>query len=260
MSLILNGVKDYPIEVAKGNITGATGIAVVMRNPACSDTEFTDVWGGGGASHDNFIYPTAAESWEVVSDSVNDASAGTGVRTVLVTTLDANYIPQTPIIVTLNGTTPVAISGTHFRPHHLTATSALLALTAGSSEMNEGTITVQVSGGGDKRIIMLPTFGKSEDSQVTVPAGFTLFIRKVIITWGKDQGGEVLNSIKPFGTDTARISSGKLSVYQSPMVFDFQVIAKSSEKTDRVLRAKSTNADAEFTLIQEYELIDNTTF
>lgn len=254
---------DYKMEVAKGNIEGVTGLAVVMRNPLCSSTELTDVWGGGGAGHANFIPPTTAVALEIVSDNAADTNtSGLGAWSVLINTLDDDYKVQTPEVVLLAGITPVAIAGTHFRPHHLTATSGAFVLTANqtATQTNVGNITIREVGSGNIWMVIRTEVGKSEDSNVTVPAGFTLFIKKLIITWAKDQAGDAVASVKPFGTNTARIQSGKLSVYQSPLMLDFQVLFRSAEKTDRVFRAMSTNADVEVTIIQEYELVDNTTF
>ena len=132
MSLIIPvvpQVKDFLIEVGKGNVPGHTVSAVIGRNTAVSSTLTEDVWGGGG----NMVLPTAAESWEIVSTgagAANDTSAGTGARTVLITTLDDNYVAQSPVDVTLYGSTPVAIPGTLFRSHLLAATRCFIGLTA----------------------------------------------------------------------------------------------------------------------------------
>ena len=257
-------VFDYDIEVAKGNVPGVTGVAVVMRNPHCSNTEFTDVWGGGGATYDNFIPPSSAVALEIRSDNPADTlTTGAGAWTALITTLDGDYNPQTPMVVNLDGTNWVSIPGTHFRPHHLTATSGAFITNADqttSHQSNAGTITIREVVSNNIWMTIQPEFGKSEDSNVTVPAGFTLFIKKLIATWSQNQSGDIFSSVKPFGTDTARISSGKLSASSTaPLVLDLQTIFRSSEKTDRVFRAKSTNADVELTIIQEYELIENST-
>ena len=256
MSLIIPAVpqvKDFLIEVGKGNVPGHTVSAVIGRNTAVSSTLTEDVWGGGG----NMVLPTAAESWEIVSTSVNDTSAGTGARTVLITTLDVNYVAQTPVEVTLNGTTPVAITGTHFRPHHLASTSGLFVLTAGSSESNEGDIVVRVASAGATRMTCKIGISKSEDSQVTVPAGFTIFALLVLITWPRNESGEVSGSIKPFGTDTARISSGQIHTYQSAFNLVFQAKFELAEKSEFVFRAKSFNDAVEVTTIQELLVVDN---
>ncbi len=256
MSLIIPAVpqvKDFLIEVGKGNVPGHTVSSVIGRNTTVSNTLIEDVWGGGG----NMVLPTAAESWEIVSTSVNDTSAGTGARTVLITTLDINYVAQTPVEVTLNGTTPVAITGTHFRPHHLSATSGLFVLTAGSSESNEGDIVVRVASAGATRMTCKIGVSKSEDAQITVPAGFTIFALLVLITWPRNESGEVTGSIKPFGTDTARILSGKIHTYQSAFNLVFQAKFEFSEKTEFVFRAKSFNDAVEVTTIQEFLVVDN---
>ena len=101
---------DYGSYASLGRIPGLSMVSVVSQNENIGGAIFADVWAGGG----NLVYPTSAESWEVVSTTSTDTSSGTGARTVLITSLDENYEPQS-VDVVLNGTTPVSVSGTHFR-------------------------------------------------------------------------------------------------------------------------------------------------
>jgi len=255
----LNETTDFLLEVGKGNKLGHSFSAVIMKNPSCSSTVLSDVWGGSG----NMILPSAAESWEIVSSSVNDTAAGSGARTVLISSLDDDYGVQTPQVVTLDGQTPVALTGTHFRPHPLSATSTIFVLTAGSKETNEGLITLRVSGAGATRSVILADSGASdagsisEDSQIAVPAGVTLFGLKVIIDWPVNQSGDVTTSIKPFGADTARISSGRLPLYQNVLDLNFRALFQFTEKTDFSFRALSTNSGSELSVIEEFLIVEN---
>lgn len=254
------GTTDFWLEVAKGNIEGHSQSAVVMRNVATSNTAFTDVWGGGG----NMTLAASAESWEIVSSSANDTSGGTGARTVLISSLDANYDIQTPQIVTLNGITAVPLTGTHFRPHQLAATSCIFVLTAGSIEKNDGALTLRkVGGAADIRSIVQPNTAaddgpsKSTDGNVTVPNGITIFGLKVIISWPKGESGGLTTSIKPEGADTARINAGIISAYQSDFIIDFQAKFRVIQKTDFAFRAKADNANADLTVIEEFGVVEN---
>ena len=81
-----------------------------------------------------WLPPTAARVHAVVSGSANDAAAGTGARTLLLTGILASGAESSEII-TLNGTTPVNSSGSYI---HVTS---LEVLTAGSGGVNAGIIT-----------------------------------------------------------------------------------------------------------------------
>lgn len=75
-------------------------------NATLSATEQT-LWAVGG----DYVFPATAQQMEVVSSSANDASAGTGARTVEVFYLTNTFVEKSEII-TLNGVTPVATVGT----------------------------------------------------------------------------------------------------------------------------------------------------
>ncbi len=81
-----------------------------------------------------WVPPTTARVHALVSTSVNDASAGTGARTVLVTGYNSSraLVSET---VTLNGTTPVNTSGSY---SHITE---MRVLTVGSGGTTAGVIT-----------------------------------------------------------------------------------------------------------------------
>lgn len=129
-----------------------------------------------------YSFQTSAQSLEIVSDSVNDTSAGTGARTVLVETLNSAYVTQTQI-VTLNGTTPVALTGTHL------IVQSVLVLTSGSNFTNVGNLTVRVSGAGAIQGYIAAEIGIQRAFKYTVPAGKTLVIDNLY-----------LNSTTPTGT------------------------------------------------------------
>jgi len=95
------------------------------------DTGPEDIWDGGGL----YSWPTAAAATTIVSSSVNDAAAGTGIRTARVFGLDTNFL-EIQEDVTLNGTTPVALSNQYLRVYRA------YGLTFGSLETNDGNIDV----------------------------------------------------------------------------------------------------------------------
>lgn len=158
---------EFLIEVAKGNVEGHSIVNKFGHNPA-SGTGAEDVWGPGGTYG---FYPTTAQSMEIVSTSTNDTSAGTGARTVQVYGLDTNWALQDET-VTMNGTTAVALANTYIR------TFRAIVLTAGSTETNEGNISIQVSGGGTVGADIRAADGQTQQAIYTVPANTTGYFLK----------------------------------------------------------------------------------
>lgn len=95
------------------------------------------------------VWPSSAGATTLVSSSANDAAAGTGARTVLVTGLDANrdIISET---VTLNGITPVNLTNNFFRVNSMTV------VTVGSTGYNEGNLTAQINDGAARTVSYVP--------------------------------------------------------------------------------------------------------
>ena len=243
----------YYSEVRKGRVPGHSMHFVVGRNRSVSDTSLQDVWGGSG----NIVLPTAAESWEIVSSSANDAAAGTGARTVTINTLDANYDAQSPVTVTLNGTTAVAISGTHFRAHEFGAGGGAFVASVGTVRgSNEGDLTIRVSGGGATRMVIPAGVGANEDSIVTVPNGFTAYGVQLVYGWEKNQDGRFVSSTLS-GASQPAIQAGALPAYQAQNGFQFLGGFPNPEMSDFIFQAQGSAPGYDFTIIEEFELVDN---
>lgn len=157
---------DQYFQISRGALYGfsAFGTAGVNRSVNTNSVP-EDIWGGGGL----FPYQTTAVQLEAVSDSANDASAGTGARTVVVLGLDANWTVISEVLAT-NGTTPVTTTKSFFR------INAFRSLTCGAAGGNVGSITLRVAGGGATQAFMRPGEGQCMRGLYTVPAGFTAYL------------------------------------------------------------------------------------
>lgn len=173
--------RDFLINVGFGLVpgNGYTRVTALGNNPDVdTGTIPEDIWSGGGA----YPWMTAATALEIVSGSANDAAAGTGARTVLINGLDANYVAVAQVI-TLNGTTPVAIPTSLFRIN-----SALL-MSAGTGKINAGDLTIRDAGAGATRAIIPLGYGITRQSIYTVPAGSTLQIISQFFGFNEVAGG-----------------------------------------------------------------------
>lgn len=160
-------------------------------------TQPEDIWGGEGL----IPRPASAESWEIVSSSANDTAAGTGARTVALTTLDANYaeVVQT---VTLNGLTAVAFTGTH-RFANFGRVAAV-----GSNGAAVGTLTIRVAGGGAARAY-IGSEGLLNQAKYTVPAGYSLDLHALLVGV-RASGGTESGVFTIVNTNSAGVQSSAL--------------------------------------------------
>lgn len=192
--------------VLAGGFANASIVKLNGRNAAISSSAET-VWGPGAT----YARLASAVALEVVSASADDAAAGTGARTVEVDLLDGDYTAST-VTVTLNGTTPVAITGTFL------AVNGVRVATAGSGLANAGVVSVRtVSGSVVKRQLTAgATMGIGQDADFiyTVPAGYKAILRTVSFS-GTGVTGDLTAYVNTHdsGGLLRNIGAGKSSLY-----------------------------------------------
>jgi hypothetical protein len=191
------------------------------------DAEEETIWDQGG----NVPWPTSAFTAYIVSSDAADVGGGTGTNTVRVEGLDANYHAQS-VVVTLDGLTPVAISGTWIRVNRAFVTLA------GSGGTSAGIITVQNQAG----TIIYASLALGNQTQMavyTVPAGFTLYLDDINFTAALGLANKRVTAsfvAREFGSNVFR--TGFINVLQSSQViakFDYPLAFP--EKTDMECRA-----------------------
>ena len=127
---------DYFLELSKGNIPQHSIINKFGFNLGIdTNTDPETIWSAGGL----YAFPTSASTLKITSNDVDDNGTGTtGALTIKVQGLDTNYdvIEED---ITLNGQTAVTGSKEFLRVYRAFVTSA------GSSEFNEGVITINNS-------------------------------------------------------------------------------------------------------------------
>ncbi|MBL4940910.1 MAG: hypothetical protein JKY81_04530 [Colwellia sp.] len=241
------GTSDFFTEVGQGNVPGHRLEGIQMQGAVT--TTSGDIWGGAG----DMVFPTTAETWEIVSDNnVDDVVAGIGMRTVTIVSLDALKVRQVQT-VTLTGTTAVTLAGTHTRPH------LIVGGDSGSTGANVGTITLQVSGGGDVRNVIRPGVGISHDGHFTIPSNETAQFLNLFLLVPKNSDIAGLTQIRDGSNANATwVSSADVFIYQSQV--NFEVLAKlplASESDIRV-RAAAGSGTFDCTFIYEMLFIENT--
>lgn len=199
-------------------------------NPDVDTGADEDVWSGGGAYA---FYPAAAVSIEVLSSDVNDASAGTGARTVEITGLDAEGLIQTKTAV-LNGTSVVAVTGTWLRVYDAKV------LTVGSGGANAGNITVRQASAGATGCYIIIGENQSAQAIYTVPRNYIGMLKGGHACVGKTSDAKIMVQIRNNGIWYNMITH---HVYEGQIALDSCVIAKLQPMTDIRIRCSSTSTN-----------------
>jgi len=227
-------VQDRMLAIAEGEVTGHSAMLKFGRNPDIDTAAEETVWEGGG------VYPfqSTAQSIEVLSASADDDGdpVGTGARTITLIGLDANYAEQTAVI-TMNGTSAVAVAGTWLRVHRCSVT------TAGSGGVNAGLITVRIAGGGTTLLVIGAGNGQTLMAVYTVPAGYTAYM-KSYYTSANSTPTLPVTDVKLFTRPSTGVINLKHQQANTAGYFthEFSIPFKISEKTDIYLNV-STNVN-----------------
>lgn len=184
MSYLAN--TNFFFDVQKGKIPYHSAVLKFGSNPNISTTE-QDIWTPGGS----LTYLTSAATATIVSDDVNDDDGDTGARTIKIEGLDGSYAVTTEDI-TMNGTTGVTTTNSYLRIYRMQV------LTAGSSEVNEGTITATST---TVQADIPAEQGQSLMAIYTVPAGYSAYIFQYYFSIQKSNNISVdfRFFVRPFG-------------------------------------------------------------
>ncbi len=223
-------MEDRMLAIAEGAVTGHSLMLKFGRNPDIDGAAEETIWEGGGT----YPFQSSAQSLEVLSASGDDTSAGTGARTITLIGLDANYAEQTQVI-TLNGTSVVAITGTWLRVHRCSVT------TAGTGGVNAGLITVRIASAGATLLVIGAGNGQTLMAVYTIPAGITGYMLSYYCSANATPTPPYCD-IKLFTRPSTGVLNLKHQQALGPGYFyhKFEAPFKITEKTDIYLNATSS--------------------
>ena len=239
--------QDEPIElqVARGQIDAHKALFKFGINGDVG-TSVETVWAQGGT----YVYPAAATVMKISSSSADDASAGTGARSIAIFGLDANYNEISESVL-LDGQTAVNTGNSYLR------ISRMYVTTAGSGATAAGTIyagTGNVTSGVPAAIygMIALNANQTQMSFWTVPAGYTLYLTGVFYTSGNATANAWTNFQmvqRPLGGVFRQQSSSRVAG-SGDFVLDLHTPLAFTEKTDIEIRAiasaGTSNVSAEF--------------
>jgi len=187
--------EPFELQVARGQITMHRSFCQFGANGAVG-TSLETVWVGSSL----YTFPAAAAATTISSSSADDASAGTGARTVLVEGLNASYEAVSES-ASLNGQTGVTLTNQYLRVNKVTVlTAGSGGTSAGSIYVGTGTVTTGVPANIINRTGS--SSNESESAFYTVPAGYTAFITRFTMSSANSTANtftRFILRIRPYG-------------------------------------------------------------
>jgi len=179
--IVGQGALDFGLEVAAGRVVGHELLTVMGRNPSqTSASGFVEI-----SEFGNLTYLDSAETMNIVSSSVNDTSAGTGMQTVICMGVDGTGAAVSEL-VTMNGTSNVLTTQAFLRVNFLQA----VTVGVGSGGWNDGAVTATADSAGTLQCQMRANSSRSTSSHYTVPLGRRLFVKQVEFNISRQSGGQ----------------------------------------------------------------------
>ncbi len=227
---------DWYLQVALGNITGATSVFKAGYNPAIGSSE-ESLW-----SHSE-LYPWA--SWGSGGTLSCVSSSASDVGQLHITGLKTSDWTETTEIITLTGLTPAVTTTSFIRVnnvHYFHTTT------------NVGEIHVNRNGVCVGHIN--PDNGQGQMAQYTVPAGKTAFILSGNSNIGKGNDGTGKFKYRLYGSNFQTAMTYML--YQSTFNYDFKAPLMLPEKTDLDVTLVASNSNTPTSCNYSMIVIDNT--
>jgi hypothetical protein len=235
---------DFFLQVRKKRIEGHLPLTINGENSAVG-TSWETLWPEGGLAN----WPSSAQQMTLSSSSTDDTSAGTGLRTLRITGLAADYTEITEDI-TLNGQTGVTTTNSYLRINDLQG------LTAGNTGENQGDIymgTGTITAGKPDTVYasLYQGYNTCHCGRFTVAKGMQAFLIYSITS--TDTAGCFRYYVRPPG---GIWSAGPLVHHTDTAHHDVHVSEGFPEGTDFEIRGKADTGTAKMNVYIEFVCAD----
>jgi hypothetical protein len=237
-SITQNGrFEPFELQVARGQITFHQSLTIFGYNDDV-DTSPETIWPQGGI----LPYLASATVLSVSSDSANDASGGTGARTVRIEGLDGNHNTITET-VTLNGLTAVSTVNQYLHINGLyVATAGSLNGAAGNIYFGTGTVTLGIPA--NIYDVIKFDYNTRLTGSYTVPAGYTAYVSQGLFSSGQASGSTaVTGRLVTRGTNNIRLTAAVVTLNNGSADYVFDYPLAVPEKTTIEAQAFGTSSN-----------------
>ena len=164
--------RDFGLDCARGLIPGCGVVTKFGRNIEVDSGVTADVWDGGetGDVSTSWVAPTQARQHLIASTDGNDASGGTGARTVLIFGLTDWDTAESSETITMAGTSGVTSVSSYVIIYRIQV------LTKGATASNIGTITATALTDNTITAQITPLVGQTGMAIYGIPSTQKLFI------------------------------------------------------------------------------------
>jgi hypothetical protein len=243
------GAHDLFVEVARGNVLGASVVHKFGRIDGINTTGAEDIWDWGGS----YNFPTEACVINIQSSSSSDGGSNGGAQTLAIFGLDTSFSEQTETL-SLDGQDVVSTTGSYIRLHRM------VVRTAGSIGECAGDIIATHTGTGSAVAQVSQGFNQTLMAVYTVPASQTGYLMnwKAGIAragFNQNRSGDVKFMVRPYGEvfqtkDTIGLfNDNDQRMYQIPL--------KINARSDVKMNASAAVNGAAFTGSFDILLLDN---
>lgn len=243
--------EPFELQVGRGQIPGHSVIHVFGHSPDVDQTEVT-IWPAAGL----LGHPAAPTIMKISSSSTDDASAGTGARTVYILGVNGTggYVSET---VTLNGQTEVNTV------HEYDAIERMVVVSVGSGGVNAGIVyagTGTVTAG--VPAVPYSAIGVGDNLSLvghwTCPTGFTGYLVFGSITTGTANANQYITArLKQRGQDGLVRTAAITTLSEGTVGYDFSYPVKILEGECITATAKGSGNNNDVSSYFQIVLIKN---
>ena len=252
MGALPNGVDgaSFLMRVAANEIPNIEPIWRAGHNESVGTT-YVELWDGQVA----YPWLDAATAMTVSSDNANDVLAGTGLWSLIIYGLDANWLQISEVII-MNGQTPVTTVNEYLRVNYVRA------LTVGSNDSNVGRIytgTGTVTAGVPATVYadMQPAEGSTHACLYSVPASKTFYLIDAGAAPDTAKTMTVGLFTRDVGNGYAWVLDGPNDAYQESISREFAMPVPVTEKSDAAFKCRVDATTADVTGHMYGILVDN---
>jgi len=248
-------IRDFLIEVQKGNVPGHSMVHKFGRNSAVPNGTWAFINSLGLTS-----WPLSAATTVRVKAGGNaaDTSNGAGAREVTVQGIDSNFAETSEAIATAGASASSATTASFWRVHRAWVSAAG---TYGGA--NTGTITIENSAGGTNLIQITAGEGQTQFTAYTIPVSKTGYLLSIHVNVDALKPADIRVFTRDnIDTTSAPVKSKRLKLFFDGVIGEHIYVPRGPElsinaKSDIWVEARGGGASTEVTCDFELLLVDD---